>query len=213
MYQLYSRSLIQERTYQLASPNFVSIWYLVFKLDLTRKARLVADGHLIPDPVDSTYAGFVFRESVRIALTYAVLLGVDLWATNIMNAFVQAPTTEKYYTICGYEFSNENIGKQAVVTWALYGIKSSERDFRSHLGESIDHSKYQSCLADPDLWFWVSKLDNGTKYYKYILLYVDDCLVVSEHPNKVLAWLGKYLPLKSESIGPPKLFLGESYPK
>ena len=31
--------------------------HMVFdiKLDLTRKARLVADGHLTPDPVDSTY--------------------------------------------------------------------------------------------------------------------------------------------------------------
>ena len=40
--------------------------YLVFdiKLDLTRKTRLVADGHLTPDPVDSTYAGVVSRETV-----------------------------------------------------------------------------------------------------------------------------------------------------
>ena len=54
--------------------------HLVFdiKLDLTRKARLVADGHLMPDPVDSTYTGVVSRESVRIALTYAGLLGLDI---------------------------------------------------------------------------------------------------------------------------------------
>ena len=64
--------------------------YLVFdaKLDLTRKARLVADGHLTPDPVDSTYAGVVSRETVRIALTYAALHGLDIWAADIMNAFV-----------------------------------------------------------------------------------------------------------------------------
>ncbi len=43
------------------------IWHQV---GLTRKARLVADGHLTPDPVDSTYAGVVSRESVHIALTY-----------------------------------------------------------------------------------------------------------------------------------------------
>ena len=54
--------------------------YLVFdiKLDLTRKACLVADGHLTPDPVDSTYAGVVLRGNVRIALTYAVLHGLGL---------------------------------------------------------------------------------------------------------------------------------------
>ncbi len=46
------------------------------KLDLTRKARLVVDGQLTPDPVDSTYAVVVSMELVRIALTYAVLLGI-----------------------------------------------------------------------------------------------------------------------------------------
>ena len=85
------------------------------KLDLTRKARLVADGHLTPDPNDSTYAGVVSRETVRISLTYAALLGVDIWAADIMNAFVQALTTEKYYIVCGYEFGNEILGKRAVV--------------------------------------------------------------------------------------------------
>ena len=85
------------------------------KLDLTRKARLVADGHLTPDPIDSTYAGVVSREIIRIALTHAVLLGVNIWAADIINAFVQAPTTEKYYIVCGYEFGNGNLGKQAVV--------------------------------------------------------------------------------------------------
>ena len=73
--------------------------HLVFdiKLDLTWKARLVADGYLTPDPVDSTYAGVVSRETVRIALTYAALHGLDLWAVDIMNVFVQASTTEKYW--------------------------------------------------------------------------------------------------------------------
>ena len=54
--------------------------HLVFgiQLDLTRKARLVADGHLTPDPVDSTYDGVVSRETVRIALTYATLHGLYL---------------------------------------------------------------------------------------------------------------------------------------
>ena len=48
------------------------------KLGLTRKARFVADGHLTPDPIDSTYAGVVSRETVRIALTYIALLGIDI---------------------------------------------------------------------------------------------------------------------------------------
>ena len=129
--------------------------HMVFdiKLDLTRKARLVADGHLTPDPIDSTYAGVVSRETVRIALTYAALMGVDIWAAVVVNAFVQAPTTEKYYIVCGYEFGHEFIGKKSLVTRPLYGMKSSGRDFRNHLRDCMDHLGYQSCLTDPDLWF------------------------------------------------------------
>ena len=95
--------------------------HMVFniKLDLTGKARLVADGHLTLGPVDSTYTGVVSKETVRIALTYAVLFGVDIWAADIMNAFVQAPTSEKYYIVCGYEFGNENVGKRAIMCYSI----------------------------------------------------------------------------------------------
>ena len=44
------------------------------KMDFTRKARWVLDGHKTANPIGSTYAGVVSRESVRIALTYACLL-------------------------------------------------------------------------------------------------------------------------------------------
>ena len=61
--------------------------HLIFdvKMDLTRKSRLVADGHETPDPVGSTYAGVVSRESVRIALTYAELMGLDVWGAEIFK--------------------------------------------------------------------------------------------------------------------------------
>ena len=54
----------------------------------------------------------------------------------------------------------------------------------------------------------MSKLDNGTEYYEYLLLYVDDCLVISENPDQVLSRLEKYFSLKPESVGPLKLYLG-----
>ena len=68
--------------------------YLVFdiKLDLTHKPQWVVDRHLTPNPFDGTYAGVVSRESIRIALDCALLVGLDLWAAVIMNDFVQAPT-------------------------------------------------------------------------------------------------------------------------
>ena len=45
--------------------------HMVFdiKFNLTKKARLVADGHLTPDPFNSTYAGVVARETVQIIMS------------------------------------------------------------------------------------------------------------------------------------------------
>ena len=71
------------------------------KMDFTRKAILVAEGCRTPNPVTSTYSGVVSRESVRIAFTYAALNGLDVWAADVKNAFLQAPYSEKYYTFCG----------------------------------------------------------------------------------------------------------------
>ena len=53
------------------------------KMDFTRKARWVLGGHKTPDPIGSTYAGVVSRESVCIALTYAALNDLDVFAANI----------------------------------------------------------------------------------------------------------------------------------
>ena len=53
------------------------------KMDFTRKARWVLDGHKTPNPIHSTYAGVVSRESVRIAFTYAALNHVDVCASDI----------------------------------------------------------------------------------------------------------------------------------
>ena len=69
------------------------------KMDFTRKARWVLDGHKTPDPEGSTYAGVVSRESVRIAFTYAALNDLDIFAGDIQNAYLQAPSSRKDYII------------------------------------------------------------------------------------------------------------------
>ena len=43
---------------------------------------------------------------------------------------------------------------------------------------------------------------------EYVLLHVDDCLVVSQHLEEVLGRLGKYFPSQPGSVGPDKLYLG-----
>ena len=99
--------------------------HLVFdvKMDFTRKARWVLDGHKTPDPIGSTYAGVVSRESIRIAFTYAALNDLDVFAADVRNAYLQAPSSQKDYVICGPEFGLENVGKVGLIHRALYGGK------------------------------------------------------------------------------------------
>ena len=178
------------------------------KMDFTRKARWVLDGHKTPDPIGSTYAGVVLRESARIALTYAALNELDVFAADIRNAYLQAPSSQKDYIICGPEFGVENIGRTALIHHALYCGKAAGRDFRNHLQSCMEFLNFKSCLADPDVWMRPAIKSDGNTYYEYILLYVDDALIVSENAESILRnKLGRYFHLKEESIGPPTVYL------
>jgi hypothetical protein len=178
-------------------------------MDVTRKACWVLDGHLTKDPDISTYAGVVSRESVRIALTYAALNDIDVTAADIQNAYLQAPSSQKHWVICGKEFGLENAGKKALIQRALYSRKSAGCNFINHLRECMSHLKFEPCLADPDVWMEQAVKPNGTKYWEYVLLYVDDVLCISDNGAQILRdEIGKYFVIKPSSIGPPSLYLG-----
>ena len=71
------------------------------------------DGHKTPDPEWSTYAGFVTRDSVRIALTYAALNDLDIFAADIQNAYLQAPASEKHYFSARFYFTTSGFNAYA----------------------------------------------------------------------------------------------------
>ncbi len=185
--------------------------HLVFdvRMTLERKARWVKDGHRTPTPANSTYAGVVSRESVRIALTYAALNGLDVCGADIQNAYLQAPSSEKHYIICGPEFGLENVGKYAIIRRALYGGKAAGADYWRHVRKAMSEMGFESCKADPDVWMRPGMKKDGTKYWQYVLLYTDDILAIMEEPEKFLKEeMDNFFTLKPSSIGPPKQYLG-----
>ena len=103
------------------------------KMEFTRKARWVLDGHKIPDPVGTTFAGVVSRESIQIAFTYAALNGLDFLTADIRNAYLQLPSSQNDYIVCGPEFGIENVGCVALIHRVLYGGKSAGKDFQNHM--------------------------------------------------------------------------------
>ena len=82
------------------------------KMDLTRKARFVADDHMTAPPSSMTYASVVSRESVRIAFLLAALNGCEILAGDIGNAY----TSEKIYTTV--------LAKNGVQRWKVQYVSS-----------------------------------------------------------------------------------------
>ena len=87
----------------------------------------------------------------------------------------------------------------------LVGIVS----FRNHLCSCMEFLNFKSCLTDPNVWMRPAIKSDGNTYYEYILLYVDNALVVIENADSILRnELRRYFHLKEESIGPPTIYLG-----
>ena len=151
------------------------------KMDLTRKARWVKDGHRTRDP-DGNFAGVFSRDSVCILLTYAALNDLDVWAADIKSAYLQAPTSERHYIRCGPEFDPTLQGTIAVITCALYGGKSAGADYWKHMRACMNKLGFHSCKGDQDVWRRPRTCPDGSKFFEYCCLYVNDCLVISDNP-------------------------------
>ena len=184
--------------------------HLIFdlKLDMTRKARYVAGGHLTDVPTHMTYSSVVGRETVRIGMLMAALNGLELLAGDIQNAFLEAPTKENIFFYAGDEWKADE-GRVVVVVRALYGLKSSALQFRKHLAETLGNRLgFKPSLADPDLWFKPMSAKDGFKYYAYILVYVDDILIIDKTPMRFMDMINEKFKVKPDSIAEPTSYLG-----
>jgi hypothetical protein len=136
-------------------------------------------------------------------------MGLDVCACDIQNAYLQAPSSEKHFIICGPEFGLENVGKRAKIIRALYGGKSAGADYWRHVRQAMLEMGFESCKADPDVWFRPSINSKGIEYYEYVLLYTDDILAIGENPERFIREeLDKCFVVKPKSIGKPTQYLG-----
>ena len=120
--------------------------HMVFdvKMDgkFTRKARFVADGSRTEAPASMTYSSVVSRESVRIAFLIAALNDLEVCAADVGNAYLNAPSREKLWTVAGHEFGS-NRGKVMLIVRALYGTKSAGASWRKMLAETMTDLKFK----------------------------------------------------------------------
>ena len=172
--------------------------HLVFacKHDGCPKARLVAGGHLTPDPIDSIYSEVVSTRSLRLSIFLAKLNNMIVWAADIGNAYLEATIREKLYILAGPEFE-ELQGYILVIHKALNGLKSSGLRWSQRIHDIMSQLKFRPCKTDPCVW-----LREMRDKYKYMAMYVDDLLMASEEPQKIIQDLKDKFMLKIKGDGP-----------
>ena len=109
--------------------------------------------------------------------------------------------------IAGLEFGANTVGRPVLIVQALYGLKSSGARWKDHMAGTLREASYESCKADPDVWMKPKIKPNNEKYWEYVLIYVDDILVMSHQPRWLWTISSKYT-LKEGSVKEPEAYLG-----
>jgi Reverse transcriptase (RNA-dependent DNA polymerase) len=175
------------------------------KHDGRHKGRLVADGHLTDIPVDSVYSGVVSLRGFRMVLFLGELNGLEVWSTDIGNAYLEAMTSEKVYIIAGPEFGDLE-GHILVINKALYGLRSSGARWHDKFADCLRELGFQQCKAEPDIWI---RENNGT--YEYIAVYVDDLAIAMKNPQEFIQVLTDRYKFKLKGTGPIDVHLGMTF--
>ena len=150
------------------------------KHDGRHKARLCANRNLTEIPINSVYSGVISLKSLRTVIFLAELNGLETWATDIGNAYLEAETSEKVFIIAGPEFG-ELEGHTLVIFKALYGLRSSGLRWSGKFSLCLGDMGFFASLADPCIW--MHHVDN---HYEYIAVYVDHLAIASKDPAGIL---------------------------
>ena len=173
------------------------------------KARLVADGHLTKEPVESIFSGVVSLRSLRMVVFLSQLNDLEIWGADVGNAYLEAYTDEKLCIIAGPEFK-ELQGHLLIMIKALYGTRSGGARWHDRLFDILQELKFKPSKADPDAWM---RPEPGGTCYEYIAVYVDDLAIAAKDPQAFCNELKKKYNLKLKGVGPLEYHLGCTYKK
>ena len=68
-----------------------------------------------------------------------------------------------------------------IVYKALYGLRTSGRQWHERLATCLRDMGFSPCIAEPDIWM---QEKNGL--WEYIAVYVDDLAIISKDPQAIV---------------------------
>lgn len=176
------KSMVVNKTWELVEkpPNIKVIdsrWVFTVKninnCDV-KKARLVARGFQQPALGDENFYSPVARMfTLRTILSLAIEYNMKFLQLDVKSAFLSSPLHDAVYMKppCGLKVPDNKVCK---LMKALYGLKQSPKCFNEFLNEKLSDLKFKRSETDPCLYF---------NEYSYILIWVDDMLVVSRNES------------------------------
>jgi Reverse transcriptase (RNA-dependent DNA polymerase) len=166
---------------------------------------MVADGHLTDAPIESIYSGVVSLRGLRTLIFIGELNGLEIWVTDVGNAYLEAATKEKIYFIAGAEFG-ELEGHTFVIVKALYGLRTSGLRWHERFADCLREMGFFPSKAESDTWMRLS-----SNSYDYLGVYVDDLTIVSNDPQAIIADLANKYRFKLKGTGPIQFHLGMDF--
>ena len=109
----------------------------------------------------------------------AELNGLELWATDIGNTYLEAETKENVYIIAGSEFG-ENEGHIMIIHTSLYGLRPSGLRWYERLADCLRDMGFYPYKAEPDIW-----MREKNSLYEYIAVYIDDLAIAAKDPKEI----------------------------
>ena len=102
---------------------------------------------------------------------------MEAWGTDISSAYLCAKTSEKVCIRAGPEFRLLS-GHLLIIDKALYGLKSSGRQFNHQLQDVLATLSFKQSRVEDSIFI---RKSSTRDCYKYIATYVDDlCIVVMD---------------------------------
>ena len=98
-------------------------------------------------------------------LFLAELNNLDLWGTDIGNAYLEAKTREKLYIVAGPEFG-DRAGHTLIVQRALYGLRLSGKMWGERSSDVFRAMGFVQSRTQDDIW-----MRNRGDHYEYIARY------------------------------------------